>query len=81
MLQARLAITHSMRESVRAVEMLFGAAGTNSIHESNDLGIYFRDIHTACQHIAGLHSNSEYGGQILMGLPPVSYTHLRAHET
>lgn len=69
-LQARLAITHSMRESMRAVDMLFGTAGTNSIHESNDLELYFRDIHTACQHIAGLHSNFEYGGQILMGLPP-----------
>ena len=69
-LQARLAITHAMRESVRAVGMLFDAAGTNSIHESNDLEPCFRDIHTACQHIAGLHSNFEYGGQILMGLPP-----------
>ena len=69
-LQARLAITHAMRESARAVDMLFYAAGTNSVHESNDLELYFRDIHTAGQHIAGLHSNFEYGVQILMGLPP-----------
>jgi len=69
-LQARLAITHAMRESVRAVDMLFYAAGTNAIHESNELELYFRDIHTAGQHIAGLHSNFEYGGQALLGLPP-----------
>jgi alkylation response protein AidB-like acyl-CoA dehydrogenase len=69
-LQARLAITHAARESVRAVDMLFYSAGTNSIHEANELELFFRDIHTAGQHIAALHSNYEYGGQILMGLPP-----------
>jgi len=69
-LQARLAITHAMRESVRAVDMLFYAAGTNAIHECNDLELFFRDIHTAGQHIAALHSNFEYGGQALLGLTP-----------
>ena len=69
-LQARLAITHAVRESVRAVDMLFYAAGTNAIHESNDLEQYFRDIHAAGQHIAALHSNFECGGQLLLGLPP-----------
>ena len=69
-LQARLAITHAMRESVRAVDLLFYAAGTNAIHERNDLELFFRDIHTAGQHIAGLHSNFEYGGQALLGLTP-----------
>jgi alkylation response protein AidB-like acyl-CoA dehydrogenase len=65
-LQARLAITHA----ARAVDMLFYSAGTNSIHQANELELFFRDIHTAGQHIAALHSNYEYGGQILMGLPP-----------
>ena len=69
-LQARLAITHAMRESVRAVDLLFYAAGTNAIHQSNDLELFFRDIHTAGQHIAALHSNFEYGGQALLGLTP-----------
>ena len=59
-----------MRESVRAVDLLYYAAGTNAIHESNKLELYFRDLHTAGQHIAGLHSNYEYGGQVLLGLPP-----------
>ncbi|MCH8988119.1 MAG: acyl-CoA dehydrogenase family protein [Chloroflexi bacterium] len=69
-LQARLAITHAMRESVRAVDLLFYAAGTNAIHEHNDLELFFRDVHTAGQHIAALHSNFEYGGQALLGLTP-----------
>jgi alkylation response protein AidB-like acyl-CoA dehydrogenase len=69
-LHTRLAITHAMRESVRAVDLLYYAAGTNAIHESNELELYFRDLHTAGQHIAGLHSNFEYGGQVLLGLPP-----------
>ena len=69
-LQGRLAITHAIRESVRAVNMLYYAAGTNAIHQENGLEQFFRDIHTASHHISGLHSNYEYGGQILMGLPP-----------
>ncbi len=69
-LQGRLAITHAIREAIRAVDMLFYAAGTNAIHEGNRLELIFRDIHTAGQHISGLHSNFEYGGQALMGLTP-----------
>jgi alkylation response protein AidB-like acyl-CoA dehydrogenase len=68
-LQGRLAITYAIRESVRAVDMLYYASGTNAIHQENGLEQYFRDIHTASHHISGLHSNYEYGGQILMGLP------------
>jgi alkylation response protein AidB-like acyl-CoA dehydrogenase len=69
-LQGRLAITHAIRESVRAVDMLYYAAGTNAIHQENGLEQFFKDIHTASHHISGLHSNYEYGGQIIMGLSP-----------
>ncbi|PKB72207.1 MAG: hypothetical protein BZY87_01545 [SAR202 cluster bacterium Io17-Chloro-G6] len=58
-LQARLAITHAVRELVKAVDMLFYAAGTNAIHQNNALELFFRDRHTAGQHIAALHSNFE----------------------
>ena len=64
-LQATLAITHAIRESIRAVDMLFYAAGTNAIHERNDLELFFREIH-----IAALHSDFEYGGQALLRLRP-----------
>ena len=68
--QARLAITHAMWESVRAVDLLFHAAGTNAIHRKHPLERFFRDIHTAVQHGGGLRSNFEAGGQAMLGLRP-----------
>jgi alkylation response protein AidB-like acyl-CoA dehydrogenase len=68
--QARVAITHAMRESVRAVDLLFHAAGTNAIHRKHPLERYFRDVHVAVQHGAALLSNFESGGQALLGLRP-----------
>ena len=68
--RARLAITHAIRQSVQAVDMLFYAAGTNAIHQSIGLERFFRDLHVSGQHISGLHSNYEIGGQILLGATP-----------
>ena len=45
--QARLAITHGMHEAVRAVDIVFHAAGTNAVYRKNRLERYFRDIHVA----------------------------------
>lgn len=64
---ARLAIVHAIRQSVKAVDMLFYAAGTGAIHQSNGLERFFRDLHVSGQHISGLHSNFELGGQSLLG--------------
>ena len=64
---ARLAITHAIRQSVQAVDMLFYAAGTHAIHQSVGLERFFRDLHVSGQHISGLHSNYEFGGQTLLG--------------
>ena len=66
-LRARLAITHAIRQSVKVVDMLFYAAGTNAIHQSIGLERFFRDLHVSGQHISGLHSNYEFGGQMLLG--------------
>ena len=63
----RLAITHGIRQSVQVVEKLFYSAGTGAIHESNGLERFFRDLHVSGQHISGLHSNYEFGGQSLLG--------------
>ena len=68
--QARLAITHSIHESARAVDLLFHAAGTNAIHRRYGLERRFRDAHVVMQHGAGLPANYESGGQALLGLPP-----------
>ena len=68
--QARLAITHAMWESVKAVDLLFHAAGTNAIHRKYPIERSFRDIHVAVKHVAGLPSNFESAGQVLLGLRP-----------
>ena len=68
--QARLSITHAIHESVRAVDLLFHAAGTNAIHSRFPLERHFRDIHVAVTHAAGLDLNLELGGKILLGFPP-----------
>ena len=68
--QARLAITHSIHQAARAVDILFHAAGTNGIHRSNGLERRWRDVHVVVQHGAGLLSNYEFGGQAMMGLKP-----------
>ena len=46
----RLAIVHAMHAAVRAVDLVFHAAGTNAIYTRNPLERYFRDIHVAVQH-------------------------------
>jgi alkylation response protein AidB-like acyl-CoA dehydrogenase len=68
--QARLAITHGMHEAVRAVDLVFHAAGTNAVYRKHGLERYFRDVHTAVQHAAGLHINIETAGKVLLGLQP-----------
>ncbi len=68
--QARLAITHGMHEALRAVDLVFHAAGTNAVYRKHGLERYWRDVHTAVQHAAGLPSHIEMAGKVLLGLPP-----------
>jgi alkylation response protein AidB-like acyl-CoA dehydrogenase len=68
--QARLAITHGMHEAVRAVDLVFHAAGTNALYRKYPLERYFRDIHAAVQHAAGLPIHYESAGRVLLGLRP-----------
>lgn len=68
--QARLAITHAIQESVRAVDLLFHAGGTSAIHPRHPLERFFRDIHVAVQHAAALPFNVQLAGQVLLGLRP-----------
>jgi alkylation response protein AidB-like acyl-CoA dehydrogenase len=68
--QARLAITHGMHEAVRVVDRLFHAAGTNGIYRKHGLERYFRDVHTAVQHAAGLPVHLEAAGKVFLGLRP-----------
>ena len=69
-LQGRLAVTHAVHESARAIDMLYHASGTNAVRRSNLLERYFRDVHAAMMHAGGLLSNFEQGGRVALGLPP-----------
>ena len=69
-LQTRLAVTHAVHESARAIDMLYHASGTNAVRSSNLLERYFRDVHAAMMHAGGLLANFEQGGRVAMGLPP-----------
>ena len=68
--QARLALVHAMHESVRAVDKVFHAAGTNAIYTRHPLERAFRDVHVAVQHGAALPSYFESAGKVLLGLQP-----------
>ncbi len=68
-LPLRLAITHSIHEAVRAVDIVFHAAGTNAVYRTNPLERYFRYIHVAVQHAAALPLHIEAAGKVLMGHP------------
>jgi indole-3-acetate monooxygenase len=67
---ARLALVHAMHESVRAVDKVFHAAGTNAIYTSLPLERAFRDVHVAVQHGAALPGYFESAGKVLLGLRP-----------
>ena len=68
--RARLAVTNAMRESVKAIDLLFHAAGTNAIHRRHPFERFFRDVHVAVQHVSGLPSNFDSAGQALLGIRP-----------
>ena len=68
--RARLAITHAMHEAVRAVDLVFHAAGTNAIYRSNPLERHFRDVHVVVQHNAAFAVHYESAGKVLLGLRP-----------
>jgi indole-3-acetate monooxygenase len=68
--QGRLALVHAMHESVRAVDKVFHAAGTNAIYTRLPLERAFRDVHVAVQHAAGLPAYFESAGKVLLGLRP-----------
>ena len=68
--RARLAITHAMHEAVRAVDIVFHAAGTNAIYSSNPLERHFRDVHVVVQHNAAFRTHYASAGKVLLGLRP-----------
>ncbi|MCP4003976.1 MAG: flavin-dependent monooxygenase [bacterium] len=65
----RLATTNASRQSARAVDLMYNAAGGSSVYESCPLGRIFRDMHVATQHIMVGPPTYELAGRVFLGLP------------
>ena len=68
--RARLAIVSCMRNAVRAVDLVYEAAGASSIFETSPLARCFRDVHVASQHAMVQMTNYELVGQTILGVTP-----------
>jgi alkylation response protein AidB-like acyl-CoA dehydrogenase len=66
----RLASTFAGEASVRAVDLVYVAAGGSAIYESGRIDRCFRDVHVAVQHIGLTTNNYELAGRVLLGLDP-----------
>lgn len=66
----RLACTHAVQESVRAVDRAHMAAGATSIYSSSPIDRFFRDVHSVAAHAFVRQTTMADGGQILLGQEP-----------
>lgn len=66
----RLAAAEAAEASVRAVELVWKAAGTAALFESDPLERCFRDVQATTQHGLTNAGNFERGGRVLLGLDP-----------
>lgn len=64
----RLARTHAVQAAVTATDLMYTAAGSNSVYTHNLLERCFRDAHTVTQHISMNPANYQASGRVLLGL-------------
>jgi len=67
-LQLRLATTHASRQSAKAVDLMYNAAGGTSVYKRYPLARIFRDMHVATQHIMVAPPTYELVGRVMLGL-------------
>jgi alkylation response protein AidB-like acyl-CoA dehydrogenase len=65
----RLATTHAVRESARAIDLMYQLGGGTSVYRRSPLQRYFRDVHAATQHMMVGESTLELAGRLFLGLP------------
>lgn len=65
----RLAATDATRRCAAAVDLMYGAGGGSSIHETSPLQRVFRDVHVTTQHGMVAERTYEVFGRMALGLP------------
>ena len=68
--RVRLAASHAVAASVRAVDLMHSAVGTASIFRDNPLERHFRDIHVAAAHVMIGRMTYEAAGRVELGMAP-----------
>lgn len=64
----RLATTNASRQSAKAVDLMYNAAGGSSVYDRCPLSRIFRDAHVATQHIMVAPPTYELAGRVFLGL-------------
>ncbi len=64
----RLAASHAMETSARAVDMMYALGGGTSVYRTSPLQRYFRDVHVATQHMIVGDQSWETAGRVLLGI-------------
>jgi alkylation response protein AidB-like acyl-CoA dehydrogenase len=65
----RLATTHTIRQAIEVVDMVYHAAGATAIYDGHFLQRAFQDIHVISQHIQSRRAHYELVGRYWLGLP------------
>ncbi len=69
-IDVRLAATHAIRESARAVDIAYTIGGSSSIFAVNPIHRRFQDVHAITQQIQGRPTHYDTAGQYYLGLDP-----------
>ena len=64
---ARLALMHAVHEALRAVQLLYDAAGTSAIFTEHRIERALRDLNVAKHHVAASREHYESVGSVLLG--------------
>lgn len=64
----RLATTHAVRSSARAVDLMYEVAGGTAVYRRSPLSRIFRDVHVTTQHLMVGPGTLELTGRLLLGL-------------